>query len=301
MKFSQRSVLFVMLAVVALFFPGSATHAGEKQSATGKHSLWKVQGKKNSVYVFGSIHFLKKEFYPLPQPVEEAYRKSSLVVFETDIEKMQTPEAHEKIAKVGKLPEDESLDQKISPETYEKLQAYLKKVGIPEHGLDGYRPWMTAVALLGIELQNLGFDPEQGVEKYFLGKAQQDKKAMAGLETVDFQISLFGEFSKGEQEEMLKETLAEVSRFKTILDEMIEAWKTGNDKALDKLILEEMRGFPNLYKKLLLDRNKNWADSLEKMLNDEKDIFVTVGYGHLVGKESVIELLQKKGFKIEQL
>src|SRR5262249_2889342 len=100
---------------------------------------------------------------------------------------------------------------------------------------------------------------------------------------------------------MLKETLTDISRFKTILSQMIDAWKTGDDKALDKLVLTEMRNFPELQKKLLLDRNKKWVDSLEKMFDGEKDVFVTVGAGHLVGKDSVVELLQKKGFKIEQM
>ena len=299
MKISKRSFLLALWASCFFVLPGIS--AEEKASGATKHSLWKIQGKRNSVYLFGSIHFLKKEFYPLPKPIEDAYKKSAIVVFETDIEKMESVESREKIKKLGKLADGETVDQKISKETYVKLQEYLKKVGIPEHALDGYQPWMSAVALLGIEIGNLGYDPEQGVEKYFLAKAQEDKKKVSGLETVDFQLSLFGEFTRQEQEAMLNETLNEVSRFKTILSDMVNAWQTGDTKALDALVLAEMRGFPGLYQKLLLNRNKTWTVALEKMLEEDKDIFVAVGAGHLVGKESVIDLLGKKGFKIEQL
>ena len=55
-----------------------------------------------------------------------------------------------------------------------------------------------------------------------------------------------------------------------------------------------------MHKKLLLDRNRSWIAKLEQLLRNEKDVLVVVGAGHLVGKDSVVELLAAKGYKIEQ-
>ena len=291
---------FVIAGILLLphFLPVHAQQAAKTQT---KHCLWKVEGRTNTAYLFGSIHFLKKEFYPLAQPIEDAYRRSQVVVFEADLEEMQSPEAQLKMLQHGKYPEGQTLKQNISKDTYAKLEAYLSDSLGSAALFDGLKPWMVAVALLGIELQKLGFNPEQGVDKYFFEKAKQDKKATVPLETTDFQLSLFSGLSKEEEDAMLKETLQEITSFKQLLGEMTDAWKTGDTKKLDELILDSLRQFPQIHKKLLLDRNKEWAAKIEKLLAEGKNVFVVVGAAHLIGKDSVVDLLGKKGFKVSQM
>ncbi|MDB6029355.1 MAG: GumN family protein [Verrucomicrobiales bacterium] len=292
---------FLFFASVLLAPPASSLCGQAAPTVQAKHCLWKVQGKTNSVYLFGSIHFLKKEFYPLPAPIEEAYKKSGVVVFEIDLEESESLESQRKVAKVSKVPADETLKQHLSKATYDRLEAYLTNSGVPGNALDAYRPWVAAVALLEIELQKLGYNPKQGVDRYFQAKAEKDHKEVVALETLDFQLSLFTGLVKSEQEAMLNETLEEISSFKELISEMIRAWQAGEAETLSRFTLEHMRAFPVLEKKLLLDRNKNWVGSLEKLLQGEKDVFVVVGAAHMVGTDSVVDLLKKKGFKIEQL
>src|SRR5688500_14167528 len=82
MKFPKglfNGLVFLFLLQSAVFL-----QAQESKSVQAKHCLWKVPGKTNAVYLFGSIHFLKKDFYPLPEPIEKAYERSGTVVFEID-------------------------------------------------------------------------------------------------------------------------------------------------------------------------------------------------------------------------
>ena len=44
-------------------------------SADAKTFLWKVESKTTTVYVLGSIHFMKKESYPLSRKIEDAFNK----------------------------------------------------------------------------------------------------------------------------------------------------------------------------------------------------------------------------------
>ena len=292
---TRRSCLVALVCLLALQ-PG----IGAPQTAKAGHSLWKIQGKTNAVYFFGSIHFLKKEFYPLAQPIEDAYRQSHVVVFETDIAEMEAPATQLKILQHGQYPPGQTLKQNLSPEVYKKLQKYVSETVGVAGAFDMLKPWTVAVALLGLELQRLGFDPKQGVDNYFHRKATEDKKTVVPLETVDFQMSLFSGLTKTESEAMLAQTLEEISAFKAMLNEMTTAWKTGDAEALDRLILDAMREYPEVHKKLLIDRNKDWAAKIEKMLAGGKNVFVVVGAAHLVGKESLVDLLAKKGFKAVQ-
>lgn len=265
-----------------------------------KHCLWKVEGRTNTAYLFGSIHFLTKDFYPLPAPIEEAYKQSQIVVFETDFETMEAPEAQLKMVQAGQYPPGQTLKQQVSKETYAELDSFLtKSVGIGS-AFDQFKPWMVAVALLGLELKKLGFDPEHGVDKHFFTRAKKDRKSVVALETVDFQLGLFTGLTKEENEAMLKETLQEIGGFKQMLSEITTAWKTGDAQKLDALILDAMRDYPQVHKKLLLDRNRQWADKIEKLLADGKNIFVVVGAAHLVGKDSMVDLLSGKKLKVQQ-
>src|SRR5262245_43890391 len=115
---------FTLLALL-LFQSAGFLPAQEAPKAQTKHCLWKVQGQTNSVAIFGSIHFLKKGFYPLPKPIEDAYTQSQILVLETDLDEMEAPETQIKMLQAGKYPNGQTLKQNLSKETYDKLQSHL--------------------------------------------------------------------------------------------------------------------------------------------------------------------------------
>jgi uncharacterized protein YbaP (TraB family) len=81
-----RPSLVALLSIIALVVvPHGPLRAQQAVKPVTKHSLWKIEGRTNAMYLFGSIHFLKKDFYPLPQPIEDAYKQSQVVVLEVDL------------------------------------------------------------------------------------------------------------------------------------------------------------------------------------------------------------------------
>ena len=300
MKYRQDLVTLFSIVALAIM-PQAALRAQQAVKPATKHLLWKVEGRTNAMYLFGSIHFLKKSFYPLPQPIEDAYKQSQVVVFEADVGEMNSPDAQVKMIQSAKAAEGETLKDVLSKETYAKLEAHLTDSGLPIAVFDPLRPWMVAVALVSTEIMKLGYNPEEGVDRYFFGKAKKDKKETASLETLDAQLGLFTGLTKQEQDAMLRETLQEISNFKKDLHGIIDAWKTGDTKALEKFMLDAMHEYPELHKKLLIDRNKQWVDKLQKLHASGKTVFVVVGAAHLVGKDSVVDLLSAKGLKARQL
>jgi uncharacterized protein YbaP (TraB family) len=299
MRHSKIRLLFPVLAAVIL----AASQTLSAQPAPGgaaKNSLWKIEGRKCTVHFLGSIHFLKKDFYPLSDPIEKAYQDANILVFETDIGGMLKPATIQKLMSAGMYPAGETLRDNLSKETYASLRASLtKSVGAPGM-LDQFKPWMAAMTLLSFELQRLGFDPLQGVDFYFFNKARADEKEVRPLESIDSQMDLFTGLSKEEQELFLTTTLEQIGDFEKVFDDIIQAWKIGDTKKLDALILEAMREHPKVMEKLLTDRNKQWLPKIEELLKGDKNALVIVGAGHLVGPDSVLDLLKAKGFKVEQ-
>jgi uncharacterized protein len=275
--------------------------AQSTNATTQTHPLWEVRGKSNSVYLLGSIHFARQDFFPLAKPIEQAYDRSAILIFETDLGEMKSKETESKLLKAGMCPTGETLSQHVSKQTYAALESWLKDaVGQPS-AFDQMKPWLASVSVVALELQKLGFSPDQGIDEHFHSRAKADKKEIRGLETIDFQINLFTNLPREEDELFLKSMLEDVDRFPKIFGDVIDAWKSGNAQKIESLLLEVTRKYPSIHRRFLTDRNRAWLPRIEELLRGDKNVFVVVGMAHLVGKEGVVDLLKKKGFQVEQL
>jgi uncharacterized protein YbaP (TraB family) len=109
------------------------------------------------------------------------------------------------------------------------------------------------------------------------------------------------EFTKEEGELLVKTGLEEIDTTRESYADMVAAWKTGDVPKLEKLLNEAVQESPAIFKRLVTDRNQRWIPKIEEFLRGNKRALVVVGAGHLVGKDGVVELLKKKGFKVTQL
>jgi uncharacterized protein YbaP (TraB family) len=289
----------VMLFALTVLQP-IPVHSGEA-AAPARHSLWKVEGASNEVYILGSVHLLKKEHYPLATPIESAFTNSRIAVFEADMGEMQNPEVQMRMMSKSMLPAGETLKGQLSADVYEAFAKRLEQNGLPAEVFDRFKPSMAAMMLSVMELLKTCADPEYGVDKHFHGRAMKEGKEIVPLETVDFQISMFTDMCKAEGELLLKTTLKDIDKTQRFYGEIITAWQTGDAAAVEKLLNEAIIESPEIYKRMLTDRNRQWLPKIEQFLRSNRNTIVIVGAGHLVGKDSVLALLEAKGFKVTQL
>ena len=87
-----------------------------------------------------------------------------------------------------------------------------------------------------------------------------------------------------------------------MLTKTIKAWRAGDTEQLDTLVVDTFkRESPSSYEDVFIKRNQDWLPQIEAMFGDDDLEFVLVGAGHLVGEDSVIALLEAKGYTIEQM
>jgi len=147
----------------------------------------------------------------------------------------------------------------------------------------------------------MGFDPESGVERRLTRRASADKKPIEGLETVREQLEIMARLPEKQQREFLLYSVEDAERMATEVDELLAAWRTGDAAAMAKLLQEGFDEYPDLYRPLTVERNRKWIPQIEALLNARDDYLVVVGALHLVGTDSVIDLLERKGHKVKQL
>jgi uncharacterized protein YbaP (TraB family) len=262
---------------------------------------WKATGKGGVIYLVGSIHVMTPDFYPLDPALEAAFKDADLLVEEVDMAEMLDPASQMRILSRGMLPGNQSLDKLLSPATLALVQKATGDLGAAGGPLMRFKPWMLAVALQGLELQKAGFDPELGLDKHFYDRATAAGKAVQGLETADYQISVFDGMTMEQQDRMLAQTLKELETELASVNKLAAAWKTGDAATVEAIVQSELKSEPLMYQRLLVDRNKNWMPKIEALFGRPGRALVVVGAAHLVGADGVVAMLRAKGYTVEQL
>jgi hypothetical protein len=301
----KRKWLRTTLSILCLFtiyLVSADVHAQQTaESASAKHCLWQVETPQNKkLYLLGSLHVFKSDAYPLAKPINEAYRRSQKVVFETDLAAMTDPAVQAKMLAMGRYPEGQTLFQNISDGMRHSLKKKMNELGLPLQQFERFRPWFIAVTLTVLELQRLGFSPDHGIDVHFYGRAKADHKEIGFFETIDVQLDLLGKMSARDQNAFLGQTLKDLEVAAQMADDMLKHWKNGNADELNAILFKSFEGYPQIEDRLLGRRNIQWVKKIEAMMTTDKNIFIVVGAGHLVGPASVVALLQAKGYEVKQ-
>ena len=285
------------LLAVALLLSGWLGHA----AAATRSFLWRVSAGQNVVYLVGSVHLLTKDYYPLSPALDAALTDSNLLVEEVDMGEMLAPDAQINTLRRGMLPADQSVDTVVSPATFALVNKTAADLGVPVEPLKRFKPWMLALTLLGLEWQKAGFDAELGLDKHFYDRAKTEGKPVQGLETLDYQIARFDEMPMSQQDHLLAESLTELDTETASVTSLADAWKAGDVPTVERIVLQDLKSDPDLYQRLLVDRNRNWFPKIDALFRRPGRTLVVVGAAHLVGPDGLIQMLQAKGYTVEQM
>ena len=286
-------------ALVVLALPACAPIDARPASAAEAYhgpAIWRVADKDTTIYLFGTVHALPRDTQWFSGPVERAYNASTELV--TEIPEDDTAADAKAITARALLPQGQSLREMMTPADRMKFEEALVGLGLPIETMDRFEPWYAAMTLSLLPVMKAGYDPQTGAERKLTDAA--DGKRKEALETVQQQIDLFDGLPRDAQLAFLSETVNSVGKSAETLNAMVAEWLKGNADGLAVLLNDELDD-PVLYKRLLTDRNANWAQWIDQRLKSPGTVFVAVGAGHLAGQQSVQAQLKKRGIKARRL
>jgi uncharacterized protein YbaP (TraB family) len=260
-------------------------------------SLWKVSSGGNTVYLLGSLHLLTPEDYPLDERFEEAYERVDTVVFETDLDALESPDVLGLTRDRVMYDDGRTLDEVLPADLYAALAEHCGRIGLSVDQFKSFRPWFVSMTLTTLHIMLMGYNPYLGIDQHFYDQAKADGKDIGALEAPEYQIGLLTSFSELDQEALLRETLLELEQLDLNMAEIHAAWQTGDLEAMD-LLNQSMREFPTIYKTLVTDRNTAWVERIAEYLEQDKDILVIVGAAHMAGSDGLIELLCTRELRV---
>ena len=280
------------LAVAALF----AALAAPSARADGP-PVWSVAGRANTVYLFGSVHLLKPGEFTLQGALEEAYEDAEAVFLEVDMDDLSPLDLAAATADRAIDPQGRSLDELMGSD------AALARDRAREAGIDlslfgQLEPWFAGLTVVSLVLARDGYVADAGVEQVVQERAAADGKEILGLETLDEQLAALDSMEIGVQREFLLKALDDAQRPTDALEAFLQSWRQGDDEALAGELATEFAGAPELYRSLILERNRNWAERISGLLGDSRDYLVVVGALHLVGPDGLPATLAARGLAV---
>ena len=296
LDFLKRPLAALGIASLAL-----AGAASAKEPAAGRPALWKLADKDTTIYLFGTIHLLPKNYSWRTPAFEQAINGSQALVVETIIDEAKPEAIQTELVRLAFSPGLPPLADRVAPEKRPLLTTALSKLGVPPNGLDRMETWAAAFILLGPQMKELGLSGGEGVEAVLRKRFTDSGKPVLQLETNGEQLGFFDALPETAQRKLLEGTLETPEAMRTEFSGMLAAWSRGDIDAIADSFNKNLSETPDLKDALIKRRNANWSRWIAGRMAQPGTVFVAVGAGHLAGNESVQTLLKQHGYKIKRV
>ena len=264
--------------------------------------FWSAKNGKSEVFLLGSVHVATPSYYPLPNKIESSFSRADVLVLEVNLLSMESQQQMNQLQQLSMYGAGDSLDKHIDKHTYRLLQDYLQQAHLPLQPMLQFKPAILAMTLSMAKLATLGYTPSNGIDMYFLQKANDKKMPVDELENARMQMELLLNIPNGDK--FLRYTLEQMDKVEEVMKKVDRAWKTGDGDYLKQLLIDDTETkYPELKQTnetFLYQRNIGMAKKIEAYLNSGKTYFVIVGSGHLVGSKGIVALLKNKGYQVVQ-
>jgi uncharacterized protein YbaP (TraB family) len=259
--------------------------------------LWEVSGNglKKPSFIFGTFHLLCKEDLKFGSQLKSSLQAADEVYMEMD---MDDPSTMLSGLLYMNMKNGKKLKDLYTEDQYKKIENYFRdSLGMPMMLFQGVKPYFL-VAMLYPKMMNC--KTSSGVEEELMTLAKENKKEIKGLETMQFQASVFDSIPYEWQAKELLKNIDSFSMYKKEFDTMVIQYREQQMDAMEKMIARSEFGSDKYEDILLTKRNRNWVSQLKPIMNKES-VFVAVGTGHLVGKDGLLNLLKKEGYTVVPL
>lgn len=258
--------------------------------------LWRISGKNitRPSYLFGTMHILCAKDAQLSDSLKAAIKNCDEIWFEIDLSDMAGVLGSLQYMRMN---DNKKLSDLLKPDEYARVKDYFAKhiPMMPFGMLEHFKPMLISAL---IEQEDLDCETTDGMEIIIMKESHNYNKPINGLETAEFQASLFDSIPYADQAKELVKSIDSSEQNKKMTQQLVQLYNKQDLDGIDSLSQEEDPDMSNYTDLLLYGRNRKWAKKLDGLLG-QKSMLIAVGAAHLPGKGGVIDLLRKEGYTVE--
>jgi uncharacterized protein YbaP (TraB family) len=277
----------------------AASLAAGASEAAAEPALFVARDGDSTVYMLGTVHVLRPQDEWRSPTIDRAMAESQRLFLEVDLAE-EGAGALGAMLRYGTSP-NRPLSSRLSEAERADLAEAAAGVGMDPKALEGLRPWFAAVTLSMKMAETVGLT-QQGVEMHLIIDAAVNGIEVEGFETGDEQMRMFADLPEEAEMQLFRETLVELKKGPAELQQLIDAWKSGDVDTLGELARESIAASGDaVYQAVLVDRNRRFAEKIAALLEGAGTDFVAVGAAHLAGPDSVQRFLEERGIATERV
>lgn len=284
--------------VSSLFAFVLAACSSSAPAQPAKPAMWKLSDHDTTIYLFGTVHVLPKNLVWRTPRFDAAANSAQELVLEIADNDDQAAVA-QTYARLAASPGLPPVLERVPADKREKLAALIQKAGLKPEQLNPFETWAVAVQIGSAMYREIGASPAQGVETTL--RSSVGAKKVSALETTEQQLGYFDTMPEAVQRKLLVSMIDDADSAATDFQAMLKAWSSGDTAAIARTFDDELRNAPEIAEVLIDRRNRAWVEWLKRRLDQPGTVMVAVGAGHLAGKGSVIDLLERQKLKVERV
>ncbi len=266
-----------------------------------KPALWVVRSPTATIYLFGTVHTLRPGTPWRSPKLEQAFATSK----ELWLEIVDGGSYRAGFPLMQKLGTDyrRPLSSKLPKPVLDKIDAALRGNGVAEGRarVEWLRPWVVA-QMVGKPMRETGAERGSGVDLSLQEDAAEVDKPVHALETKEQQFRIFADLPPEIEIAYLEDALAHRDDPQDKFDKLVDAWLGGQVDTLGVMERESDGPVANeLYRRIFVERNKNWARKIRDMLAGSGTLMIAGGAGHFAGPDSVLVQLKALGIEAERI
>ena len=258
--------------------------------------LWRVsKADVAPSHVFGTIHVPDERLAALPAAVRAHFDQARSLMLEF----VPDPYTRERFLEAAMFLDQQTLEQKIGAEDFERALEVLGPIGLPREVVNKLKPWGVLLNLR---------DPRratQGVplDAQLLELARERRMPLSQIEGIEEQIFTFDEFPMEGQVLLLKHSLANRAELLELAERTLDAYLERDLGTISRLRAQFIARHPQiaaqqaaLNKRIVEDRSVVMAFRMQRELR-RGNAFVALGALHLYGEKGVLALLEDDGYR----
>lgn len=290
--FARPLACAAMLAVASL--------AGAPNAAA-EPAIWRVSDADSTVWVFGSVHALPEDAHWRRPEIDAALAAADAVYFEIALDEKAEAEILNLALQRAFNPPGVRLSQLLSAEGRARLDRVAASLGVTAAPFERMRPWMAMVQLDGLITTAEGAAPEYGVDSILEAEARGAGRDVRSLELPAQALDYLADLPDADQIRLLEQSLVLYEEHPSFGKELEAAWLAGDLETLETLLLGALAQMPpSVYDRLVRTRNLDWAEQLDAFMAGSEDALVVVGAGHMLGDDSLVLMLEQRGYTVER-
>lgn len=292
----------LLLAFAALLLLSPAFAQIDAQPAK-RGFFWEAHKGAHRVYLLGTIHVGRPEFYPPHPEYLRRFDEAAAIVVEANV--FEAKRVAEAIQRTALYPDgDPGLGRRLGEDLNERVTALVNRFGLDPVRVWRMKPWMAANTFVILQAASLGFNPAYATEAFLFQYATERGKPLLEIESIDAQLAIFERVDSATQIAYLEQAVKgiETGDAEREVRRIVAAWERRDAAEAERLIGEIRKaktpGERFVAEQLFDARHAKMVDAIDRYAASGRLHLVAVGALHYFGPNGLLELLRARGYTV---